>query len=82
MISGKNIIENYKYIQETLLTLSGEIPEFKPYRKKEDLSEEEIFNLNLVNFFREIPEGWWWDGPVILDDNGNRYGQHPCKLNT
>lgn len=82
LISGKNIIENYKYIQETLSTLSGEIPEFKPYRKKEDLSEEEIFNLNLVNFFREIPEGWWWDGPVILDDNGNRYGQHPCKLNT
>jgi hypothetical protein len=79
LISGKNIEKNSQYIEEVILSLSGEIPQFKPYRKKEDLSEEEVFNLNLVNFFRDIPEGWWWDGPVILDDKGNRYGQHPCK---
>jgi hypothetical protein len=80
LICGRNILNNSDYIDQVLITLSGEIPQFKPHRTKQDLSEEEVFNLNLVNFFRDIPEGWWWDGPVILDEEGNRYGQHPRIL--
>jgi hypothetical protein len=80
IISGENIIQNKEYLEQMITSLSGNMPEIKHYRKKEDLSEEEIWNLNVLNFFKDLPEGWYWDGPVIVDIEGNRYNKHPCKL--
>jgi hypothetical protein len=80
LLIGRNITNNKEYLEKFIQKLAGEIPANKPYRGKNDLTEDEIFNLNLINFERDLPEGWYRDGPVFLDENDNRYAQHPRKI--
>ncbi len=78
-ILGKNLIfENCtEFYEKMLLTLAGEFPEFRPYQKKEDITEEEKSNINFVNMLRPLPPGWVLDGPCILDPQEEIHYEHP-----
>ena len=60
-----------------LLTLSGEFPDLRPYKKKEDLTQEERQNLNYINLTRPLPPGWSLEGPVVVDENEEIHYEHP-----
>ena len=76
---GKNIIleENDDFYEKVLLTLSGEFPDLRPYKKKEELTQEERQNLNYINLTRPLPPGWTLEGPVVVDENDNIHYEHP-----
>ena len=76
---GKNIIleKNDDFYEKVLLTLSGEFPDLRPYKKKEDLTQEERQNLNYINLTRPLPPGWSLEGPVVVDENDNIHYEHP-----
>ena len=76
---GKNLInqENDDFYEKMVLTLSGEFPDLRPYKKKEDLTEEERQNLNYINLTRPLPKGWSLEGPVVVDENDNIHYEHP-----
>ena len=76
---GKNIIleKNDDFYEKVLLTLSGKFPDLRPYKKKEDLTQEERQNLNYINLTRPLPPGWSLEGPVVVDDNDNIHYEHP-----
>ena len=43
----ENLIENNnEFYSKILFELSGKFPEFRPYKKKEDITEKERENLN------------------------------------
>jgi hypothetical protein len=60
-----------------LRTISGEFPQFKTYKKKEDISLEERKNLNFANLTRPLPKGWELAGPVVVDDKDVIHEEHP-----
>ena len=76
---GKNLIfeDNDDFYGKMTLTLSGEFPELRPYKKKEDLTQEERKNLNYINLTRPLPEGWSLEGPVVVDDKDEIHYEHP-----
>lgn len=76
---GKNLKNNVDNLKKFVYFLSGKMPEFKKYRTKKDMTEQEIMNLNLLYFEKELPEGWYVDGPVFVDPNDNRHSHHPSK---
>lgn len=78
---GKNLQLNLNNLRNFVYTLSGELPQFKKYKTKADMSEQEIMNLNLLYFEKELPEGWYLDGPVFVDPQDNRCSFHPRKQN-
>ena len=76
---GKNLIfeDNDDFYEKMLLTLSGEFPDLRPYKKKEDLTQEERQNLNYINLTRPLPPGWSLEGPVVVDENEEIHYEHP-----
>ena len=78
-VLGKNLIfeDNDDFYEKILLTLSGEFPELRPYKKKEDLTQEERQNLNYINLTRPLPPGWSLEGPVVVDENEEIHYEHP-----
>ena len=78
-ILGKNLyFENDKeFYSKILFELSGKFPEFRPYKKKEDITEKERENLNYINLTRPLPEGWSLEGPVVVDDKDEVHYEHP-----
>ena len=78
-VLGKNLIfeDNEDFYEKMLLTLSGEFPELRPYKKKEDLTQEERQNLNYINLTRPLPPGWSLEGPVVVDENEEIHYEHP-----
>ena len=76
---GKNLKNNQEYLKKFIFFLSGKLPEYKKYKTKSDMTEQEIMNLNLLYFERDLPDGWYRDGPVFVDKNDNRVSLHPSK---
>ena len=78
-ILGKNLyFENSsEFYSKILFELSGKFPEFRPYKKKEDITEKERENLNYINLTRPLPEGWSLEGPVVVDDKDEVHYEHP-----
>ena len=78
-IIGKNLIleDNDDFYEKMLLTLSGEFPDLRPYKKKEEITEEERQNLNYINLTRPLPPGWTLEGPVVVDENEEIHYEHP-----
>lgn len=78
-ILGKNLyFENSsEFYSKMLFELSGKFPEFRPYKKKEDITEKERENLNYINLTRPLPEGWSLEGPVVVDDKDEVHYEHP-----
>ena len=76
---GKNMIleKNDDFYEKILLTLSGEFPDLRPYKKKEELTQEERQNLNYINLTRPLPPGWSLEGPVVVDENDEIHYEHP-----
>ena len=76
---GKNLIneENDDFYEKMVLTLSGKFPDLRPYKKKEELTQEERQNLNYINLTRPLPQGWSLEGPVVVDENDNIHYEHP-----
>ena len=76
---GKNLISdnNDDFYEKMLLTLSGEFPQLRPYKKKEELTQEERQNLNYINLTRPLPKGWSLEGPVVVDENDEVHYEHP-----
>ena len=78
-ILGKNLFfeNNNEFYSKILFELSGKFPEFRPYKKKEDITEKERENLNYINLTRTLPEGWSLEGPVVVDDKDEVHYEHP-----
>jgi len=78
-ILGKNLYfeNNNEFYSKILFELSGKFPEFRPYKKKEDITEKERENLNYINLTRPLPEGWSLEGPVVVDDKDEVHYEHP-----
>ena len=78
-ILGKNIIfENNKdFYEKIIFELSGEFPELRPYKKREEITEKERENLNYINLTRPLPPGWSLEGPVVVDDKDEIHYEHP-----
>ena len=76
---GKNLISenNDDFYEKMLLILSGEFPQLRPYKKKEELTQEERQNLNYINLTRPLPKGWSLEGPVVVDENDEVHYEHP-----
>jgi len=80
LLYGENIKSNLRYLHDLILEFSGEIPESKEYKNKNNLTEAEMRNLNAVNLKREIPPGWKKDGAIFIDPEGNIHYSHPCNI--
>jgi len=78
---GKNLSKSAENLRKFVYTLSGDLPQFKKYKTKADMTEQEIMNLNLLYFEKELPEDWYLDGPVFVDPKDNRHSFHPRKIN-
>jgi hypothetical protein len=78
-VLGKNVVleKNDDFYEKILLTLSGEFPDLRPYKKKEELTQEERQNLNFINLTRPLPPGWSLEGPVVVDENDEIHYEHP-----
>ena len=78
-VLGKNLIfeENGDFYEKMLLCLSGDFPELRPYKKKEEITEEERQNLNYINLTRPLPPGWTLEGPVVVDEKDEIHYEHP-----
>ena len=78
-IVGKNLFFENKsdFYEKMIFELSGEFPELRPYKKKEDITEKERENLNYINLTRPLPEGWTLEGPVVVDDKDEIHYEHP-----
>ena len=78
-VLGKNLYfnKNYDFYKNMLRTLSGEFPQLKSYKKKEDITLEERKNLNFANLTRPLPKGWELAGPVVVDENDVIHEEHP-----
>ena len=76
---GNNLIfeNNGDFYEKMLLTLSGDFPDLRPYKKKEEITEEERQNLNYINLTRPLPPGWTLEGPVVVDENDVIHHEHP-----
>jgi len=80
LFNGKNLNTNLENLRKFVHTLSGRLPQLKKYKTKSDMTEQEIMNLNLLYFEKELPEGWYLDGPVFVDPNDNRHSFHPRMI--
>ena len=78
-VLGRNLHfnKNYEFYKNMLRTISGEFPQFKTYKKKEDITLEERKNLNFANLTRPLPKGWELAGPVVVDDKDVIHEEHP-----
>ena len=78
-VLGRNLHfnKNYEFYKNMLRTISGEFPQFKIYKKKEDITLEERKNLNFANLTRPLPKGWELAGPVVVDDKDVIHEEHP-----
>ena len=74
---GMRLINNERDINQMLLKFTGEFPKKQKYKTEDDISQEERNNLNLINFEKPIPEGWFTDGPYFVDPSGKRFSDHP-----
>jgi len=77
---GINLKENIDYFKELVIKLSGELPQLNVYRDKSTITQKEIENLNQINLFRDVPEGWYLDTPIFVDPNEKRHNFHPSIL--
>ena len=79
-LQGQNLEENLSLLEEIFVSLSADnIPQYKKEKKYEDITEDEKLNLNLINYEKELPEGWYTDGPVFVNPLGERKTYHPGK---
>ena len=46
----------------------------------ENLTQEEIEQINLANLDRETSEDWDRDGLIFVDKNNNRSAYHPSNI--
>ena len=78
-ILGKNLFfeNNYDFYEKMLFELCGKFPDYRPYKKKEDITEKERANLNYINLTRPLPQGWSLEGPVVVDDKDEIHYEHP-----
>ena len=78
-VVGKNLFfdNNYDFYEKILFELCGKFPDFRPYKKKEEITEKERENLNYINLTRPLPEGWTLEGPVVVDDKDEIHYEHP-----
>ena len=78
-ILGKNLIfeNNNIFYEKMLFELCGKFPDFRPYKKKEDITEKERANLNYINLTRPLPPGWSLEGPVVVDEKDEIHYEHP-----
>ena len=78
-ILGKNLLfeNNYDFYEKMLFELCGKFPDYRPYKKKEDITEKERANLNYINLTRPLPQGWSLEGPVVVDDKDEIHYEHP-----
>ena len=78
-ILGKNLIfqNNNDFYEKMLFELCGKFPDYRPYKKKEDITEKERANLNYINLTRPLPPGWSLEGPVVVDEKDEIHYEHP-----
>ena len=78
-VLGKNLrFDGDKdFYEKMILELSGQFPELRPYKTKEELTQEERKNLNFINLTRPLPLGWSLEGPVVVDDKDVIHHEHP-----
>ena len=78
-ILGKNLFfeNNNDFYEKMLFELCGKFPDYRPYKKKEDITEKERANLNYINLTRPLPQGWSLEGPVVVDDKDEIHYEHP-----
>lgn len=74
---GSNLSRFKETISESLLCLCGNLPKRKGFKDSSDITQDEINNLNLINFNQPIPDGWYTDGPFFIDNKGFRHHNHP-----
>lgn len=74
---GTNLNRFSDKISRLMEFFVGKLP-FKKSRKTKDcITKEELDNLNLYNFNQPVPDGWYCDGPIFIDNNGKRHTYHP-----
>ena len=55
------------------------MPELNKNLTKEMLSKEQLLEITLTNFFRDVPDDYDTEGLIYIDSNGNRSDLHPSN---
>lgn len=76
-IIGTNLLKYKERISREIRFFSGKFPEKKRFISINDVTQEEKDNLNIANFSSDIPDDWYTDGPIFVDNNDGRHKYHP-----